>query len=245
MWAHARRTSFCQNYPLTEKVILETPFTPLYCNTCIPVDDFRCWERGTERFLSRCFDAERDSGRIPHLFLQGWLNFSINLSKWAVEREGLCIVLFSIYQICPLVLSKLISVPLFTSLPFVFPHFHRSVGHKYATAPQMEGTYVNSEQLPWWRKIIWFDLCRKKCVWHGQLISWRFKSSARYCCANASLIGTFITSFQTAFEECWTKCQNRHWDTVSTKKGLFVWRVLVPSSFEIEIIRIFIKFVKK
>lgn len=95
-----------KNYPLTEKVILETPFTPLYCNMCIPVDDFRCWERGTERFLSRCFDTERDSGRIPHLFLQGWLNFSINLSKWAVEREGLCIVLFSIYQICPLVLSS-------------------------------------------------------------------------------------------------------------------------------------------
>lgn len=77
-----------------------------YSNVWIPADDFRHWEGGAGRFPSSCFDVECDSGRIPHLFLPGWLNLFINLSEWAVESDGRRLFLLSIYQICPLVPSS-------------------------------------------------------------------------------------------------------------------------------------------
>lgn len=63
-------------------------------------------EKEVQGDFPQAADMERDSGRIPHLFLQGWLNLSINLPEWAIEGEGCCLGLFSIYQICPLVPSS-------------------------------------------------------------------------------------------------------------------------------------------
>lgn len=78
------------------------------CCTCTVMYGFKLTTSDTEKVAQGDFSQAVLTPSVTLAefltpFLQRWLNLSINLPKWAVESEGHCLCLFSIYQICPLV----------------------------------------------------------------------------------------------------------------------------------------------